>query len=688
MAELEYITTNATNKKGATEIVMISRSQTDRTLKHQPQNISIPPQIEPKINHFVQHPTTVELWRTIQATYRCGRDELQADPNGVGLSARQPRSDLQTRRLSKPRSDNLKSPRSERRSSLPVTLTAAERAAEKAERMKLRCNHCGKNGKPKIQNQNSRGGNHVPPNGESTAKSKYGKRGGEGNFEFPTNTQGAYDDAFKSQARRFQGEGQSLAAGKEARVSRSNEEDRGFKHKGLRSNACPGGGLKAKNGPTYFINHMGHTTLNLNPTGNGPGIKNSGPVDILTKRIIGRGTERNGLYYIDEVSPLGSSFLTKDTSLSWKWHRRDTPVENHAGTYRLPPRSTRGVPARRFSPEHIPRMSRYPMTNVVKEKLTKEAKFDVKNAFLHGELEEEVYMEAPPGFGKSFGKNEVCRLRKEFEMKDLGETGMIDYWAGNQMDRKSTAGYFMLIGGNLVTWKSKKQKLVALSSAEAEFRGMARGITEILWIRKLLTELGFPPTKSCELMCDNKSAICISENPVQHDRTKHIEVDRHFIEEKIEDGTIRLPYIKSENQLADILTKAVNGHTFHEVLSKLGLKQIRGSVTVIAATNRPDKIDSALLRPGRFDRLLYVGPPNKKDRKDILRVHLNRMPCGADVSLICREAAIAAIERTCQQRFRDPFFQLLRKTMWLPNLAQETKSWSFHCVLLLARIGW
>ena len=96
-----------------------------------------------------------------------------------------------------------------------------------------------------------------------------------------------------------------------------------------------------------------------------------------------------------------------------------------------------------------------------------------------------------------------------------------------------------------------------MSSAEAEFRGVAKGITEVLWLRKLLTELGFTPTRSCELYCDNQAAINISENPVQHDRTKHVEVDRDFIKEKLEARVIKLPHVKSKDQLANILTKAV-----------------------------------------------------------------------------------------------------------------------------------
>jgi hypothetical protein len=144
-------------------------------------------------------------------------------------------------------------------------------------------------------------------------------------------------------------------------------------------------------------------------------------------------------------------------------------------------------------------------------------------------------------------------------------------WAGSPGDRKSTSGYFTLVGGNLVTWRSKKQKVVALSSAEAEFRGIARGLTEILWLRKLLTELGYPPSGPSRIMCDNKAAISILENPVQHDRTKHVEIDRHFIKEKLDAGIVQLPYIRSEDQLADILTKAVTGRSLNNVLNKLSI---------------------------------------------------------------------------------------------------------------------
>ena len=127
---------------------------------------------------------------------------------------------------------------------------------------------------------------------------------------------------------------------------------------------------------------------------------------------------------------------------------------------------------------------------------------------------------------------------------------------------------------NLVTWRSKKQKVVALSSAEAEYRGMAKGVCELLWLQRLLGELGYPSNSASNLFCDNKAAIDISHNPIQHDRTKHVEVDRHFIKEKLDGNIIQFPFVKSEDQLTDILTKAVASQAFYNSLVKLGMNDI------------------------------------------------------------------------------------------------------------------
>lgn len=128
--------------------------------------------------------------------------------------------------------------------------------------------------------------------------------------------------------------------------------------------------------------------------------------------------------------------------------------------------------------------------------------------------------------------------------------------------------------GNLVTWRSKKQPVVARSSAEAEYRALVHGICEGMWLRRLLHELRLENNSPVEVRCDNQTTISISKNPVHHDRTKHIEIDRHFISEKIETGTIDLGYIPTQSQLADILTKPLHRPNFEDLSSKLGMINI------------------------------------------------------------------------------------------------------------------
>ena len=125
-----------------------------------------------------------------------------------------------------------------------------------------------------------------------------------------------------------------------------------------------------------------------------------------------------------------------------------------------------------------------------------------------------------------------------------------------------------------MTWRSKKQSVVARSSAEAEFRAMAHGICEGMWLQRILKELGIISNSTMTVLCDNKATISIAKNPVQHDRTKHVEIDRHFIKEKLEGGTIRLMYIPSSHQTADILTKALPRATYENMKSKLGMLDI------------------------------------------------------------------------------------------------------------------
>lgn len=196
----------------------------------------------------------------------------------------------------------------------------------------------------------------------------------------------------------------------------------------------------------------------------------------------------------------------------------------------------------------------------------------VISQFMHSPSEEHMnavirilrYLKSSPGKGIMFTKGDTLSIE-----------GYTDAdWAGSITDRRSTAGYLTFVGGNLVTWRSKKQGVVARSSAEAEYRGMAKGICELLWIKRLLRELRIPSKFPMQLYCDNKAACDIAHNPVQHDRTKHVEVDKHFIKEKLEARIIEVLHVRSQDQLADILTKAVSSQAFHGIIDKLGIRNI------------------------------------------------------------------------------------------------------------------
>uniref|UniRef100_A0A2N9EMG3 Integrase catalytic domain-containing protein n=1 Tax=Fagus sylvatica TaxID=28930 RepID=A0A2N9EMG3_FAGSY len=147
-------------------------------------------------------------------------------------------------------------------------------------------------------------------------------------------------------------------------------------------------------------------------------------------------------------------------------------------------------------------------------------------------------------------------------------------WAGSPSDRKSTTGYCTFIGGNLVTWRSKKQSVVARSSAEAEYRAMAHSTCELTWLRTVLQEFGLLTQGPTPLYCDNQAAIHIASNPVFHERTKHIEVDCHFVRSKVESKDIITPFVPSGSQLADIFTKALPKNAIDSICSKLGVIDI------------------------------------------------------------------------------------------------------------------
>jgi hypothetical protein len=147
-------------------------------------------------------------------------------------------------------------------------------------------------------------------------------------------------------------------------------------------------------------------------------------------------------------------------------------------------------------------------------------------------------------------------------------------YAGCKVDRKSTSGTCQFLGSSLVSWSSKKQTSIALSTVEAEYVAAGQCCAQLLWMRQTLWDFGYNLSK-VPLLCDNESAIRLADNPVEYNCTKHIDIRHHFLRDHQQKGDIDVYHISTENQLANIFTKPLDEKRFCRLRSELNVLDSR-----------------------------------------------------------------------------------------------------------------
>ena len=153
-------------------------------------------------------------------------------------------------------------------------------------------------------------------------------------------------------------------------------------------------------------------------------------------------------------------------------------------------------------------------------------------------------------------------------------------WGGDLDDRKSTSGFIYQIGEGPVSWSSRKQNSVALSTSEAEYVALASAAQEAIWLRQLMSELTKTPIKTITINEDNQSAICLSKNPQFHGRSKHISIKHHFLRDQVKEGSIEVKYCRTEEMIADMFTKGLSGERFMKLRRMASVQELLNLVSV------------------------------------------------------------------------------------------------------------
>ena len=143
-------------------------------------------------------------------------------------------------------------------------------------------------------------------------------------------------------------------------------------------------------------------------------------------------------------------------------------------------------------------------------------------------------------------------------------------WSGNTDDRISTSGYAFHIGSGVVSWSINKHPIVSLSSIESEYKSLTSATCEVVWLQRILADVEEDKNDPTWIQCDNQSSIILSHNPIYHVRLKHIELQHHFVREKIESNKIGLIFCNTNDNVVDIFTKPLGKVKFEVFRSKLG----------------------------------------------------------------------------------------------------------------------
>jgi hypothetical protein len=144
-------------------------------------------------------------------------------------------------------------------------------------------------------------------------------------------------------------------------------------------------------------------------------------------------------------------------------------------------------------------------------------------------------------------------------------------WCGDAEDRKSTACYMFMLGGAPIAWSSKKESVVALSSCEAEYIAASLCACQAIWLMNLIDEMIGEDHGAIEMKIDNVSAINLAKNSIAHGKSKHIEMRFHYLREQVTNGKFILQHCRSEDQIANIMTKAVQTEVFKRLRDMMGL---------------------------------------------------------------------------------------------------------------------